>query len=59
MERDSGEILDKTVKEEISQNLADKQGFLEMAGIQNGLYHSEEWRVLERNENFMIGESQV
>ena len=57
MERVSGEVLDKTVREEISQNLPDKQGYLQMTGIQNGLYHSEEWRVLERNDNFMLGEN--
>ena len=56
MERVSGEVLDKTVREEISQNLPDKQGYLQMTGIQNGLYHSEEWRVIERNQNFMLGE---
>ena len=57
MERESGEVLDKSVIEEISQNLPDKQGYLEMTGIQNGLFHSEEWRVLERNDNFMLGEN--
>ena len=57
MERVSGEVLDKKVREEITQNLPDKQGYLQMTGIQNGLYHSEEWRVLERNENFMLGEN--
>ena len=57
MERTSGEILDKSVREEISQNLPDKQGYLEMNGIQNGLFHSEEWRVMERDENFMLGEN--
>ena len=57
MERESGEVLDKSVIEEISQNLPEKQGYLEMTGIQNGLFHSEEWRVLERNDNFMLGEN--
>ena len=50
----SGEILDKSVLEEIIQDNQDKQGFLQMSGIQNGLFHSEEWRVLEINQNFMI-----
>ena len=56
MERASGEVLNKTVREEIYQNLPEKQGYLQMTGIQNGLYHSEEWRVIERNQNFMLGE---
>ena len=57
MERTSGEILDKSVVEEIWQNLPEKQGFLQMTGIQNGLFHSEEWRIMERNDNFMLGEN--
>ena len=57
MERTSGEILDKSVMEEIWQNLPEKQGYLQMTGIQNGLFHSEEWRIIERNDNFMLGES--
>lgn len=56
VERTSGEILDKSVKEEISQNLPEKQGYLQMTGIQNGLFHSEEWRVMERNDNFMLAQ---
>ena len=56
VERVSGEILDKSVMEEITQSNPDKQGFLQMSGIQNGLFHSEEWRVLEINQNFMIGQ---
>ena len=70
MERDSGEVKNKTVLEDISQNLPEKEGFLEMSGIQNGnlvpfyeksltcwkgLFHSEEWRILEKNKNFMLG----
>ena len=46
-----------TVMEEIWQNLPEKQGYLQMTGIQNGLFHSEEWRIIERNDNFMLGES--
>ena len=56
VERLSGEILDKSVLEEITQDNQDKQGFLQMSGIQNGLFHSEEWRVLEINQNFMISQ---
>jgi len=56
VERISGEVVDKTVLEEISQNLGDKEGFLQMSGIQNGLYHEEEWRILHRNKNFMLAE---
>ena len=36
VERDSGEVRNKTVLEDISQNLPEKEGFLEMSGIQNG-----------------------
>ena len=58
VERVSGEILDKSVTEEITQENQHKQGFLQMSGIQNGLFHSEEWRVLEINQNFMISQFQ-
>ena len=56
VERVSGEILNKSVMEEITQSNPNKQGFLQMSGIQNGLFHSEEWRVLEINRNFMISQ---
>ena len=56
VEKVSGEILDKSVMEEITQENQKKQGFLQMSGIQNGLSHSEEWRVLEINQNFMISQ---
>ena len=56
VERVSGEIVDKSVLEEIMQDNQDKQGFLQMNGIHDGLFHSEEWRVLEINQNFMIGQ---
>ena len=56
VERVSGEILNKSVMEEITQSNPNKQGFLQMSGIQNGLFHSEEWRVLEIKQNFMIGQ---
>ena len=59
MERVSGEIVDKSVLEEIVQDNQHKQGFLQMSGIQNGLFHSEEWRVLEINQNFMISEEYI
>ena len=48
--------MDKSVLEEIIQDNQDKQGFLQMSGIHDGLFHSEEWRVLEINQNFMIGQ---
>merc|ERR1719450_1682177 len=54
VEKLSGEVINKTVMEEIFQNLPAKQGFLQMAGTQNGLYHEEEWRILELNNNFII-----
>ena len=56
VERLTGEIIDKSVIEEITQSNPDKQGFLQMSGVQNGLFHSEEWRVLEINRNFMISQ---
>ena len=56
VEKVSGEILDKSVTEEITQENQKKQGFLQMSGIQNGLFHSEQWRVLEINQNFMISQ---
>ena len=52
----SGEIVEKSVLEEIVQDNQDKQGFLQMSGIHDGLFHSEEWRVLEINQNFMISQ---
>ena len=52
----SGEIVDKSVVEEITQDNQDKQGFLQMSGLHDGLFHSEEWRVLEINQNFLISE---
>jgi len=56
VEKDSGELKDKTVLEDVHQNVPEKQGFLQLSGIQNGLFHSEEWRILERNKDFMIAE---
>ena len=56
VERLTGEIIDKSVIEEITQSNPHKQGFLQMSGVQNGLFHSEEWRVLEINRNFMISQ---
>ena len=48
--------MDKSVLEVIVQENQDKQGFLQMSGIHDGLFHSEEWRVLEINQNFMISQ---
>ena len=36
VEKDSGELKDKTVLEDVHQNLPEKQGFLQLSGIQNG-----------------------
>ena len=36
VEKDSGELKDKTVLEDVHQNVPEKQGFLQMSGIQNG-----------------------
>ena len=50
VEKASGEVLVKTMREDISKNLPDKLGFLQMTGMQNGWYHSEEWRVESNRE---------
>ena len=49
-----GDTVNKTVIEHIEQPDADKQGLLIFGGIQNGLFHSERWRILEFNSEFMI-----
>ena len=49
--------MDKTVIEHISTPQETKQGFMEFSGVQNGLWHSEHWRVIHINKEFFIGES--
>ena len=41
-----GDTVNKTVIEHISQPDPSKEGLLILSGIQNGLFHSERWRVL-------------
>ena len=55
VEKLDGSILDKTVIEYIEMPLETKQGFMEFSGIQNGLWHSEHWRVLDINKDYFIG----
>ena len=54
VDRVFGDTVNKTVIEHIEQPDPDKQGLLLFGGIQNGLFHSERWRVLEFNSEFMI-----
>jgi len=56
VEKLDGSILDKTVIEYIEVPLETKQGFMEFSGIQNGLWHSEHWRVIEINKDYFIAE---
>ena len=51
--------MDKTVIEYIEMPLKTKQGFMEFSGIQNGLWHSEHWRVVHINKDYFIGEKQT
>ena len=39
----------------IEMPLETKQGFMEFSGIQNGLWHSEHWRVVHINKDYIIG----
>ena len=50
-----GSTVDKTVIEFIEMPLETKQGFMEFSGIQNGLWHSEHWRVVHINKDYIIG----
>ena len=47
--------MDKTVIEFIEMPLETKQGFMEFSGIQNGLWHSEHWRVVHITKDYIIG----
>ena len=59
VEKLDGNIVDKTVIEYIEMPLDTKQGFMEFSGIQNGLWHSEHWRVIQINNDYFIGEKQM
>ena len=58
VEKLDGSILDKTVIEYIEIPLQRKQGFMEFSGIQNGLWHSEHWKVIDINKDYFIGKQQ-
>jgi len=51
-----GDIADKLVIEYISQPIKGEPGQLEFGGVQNGLWHSEQWRIVTFNKEFMIAE---
>ena len=55
VEKNTGEVVDKIVIEYIAQPVKNKPGLLELSGIQNGLWHSEQWRILNISDHFMIG----
>ena len=59
VEKLDGSIVDKTVIEYIETPLETKQGFMEFSGTQNGLWHSEHWRVIQINNDYFIGEKQM
>jgi len=46
VDRIFGDTVNKTVIETITQPDPTKEGLLELSGIQNGLFHSERWRIL-------------
>ena len=46
VERDAGDRVDKRVVEFIEQKDENEEGVLSLSGIQNGLMHEEEWRVV-------------
>ena len=49
-----GDTVNKSVIEHIEQPSPEEQGLLLLEGTQNGLYHSEQWRILELTKDFMI-----
>ena len=51
VERDDGERVDKRVVELIEQKNENEEGVLRLSGIQNGLMHEEEWRVVAANRS--------
>jgi len=54
VDRVFGDTVNKTVIEHIEQPDAEKEGLLIFGGVQNGLFHSERWRILEFDGEFMI-----
>jgi len=54
VDRDVGDTVQKRVIMYIQQPHTDKQGQLALSGIQNGLYHEEEWRVLARHGEWIL-----
>jgi len=54
VDRVFGDTVNKTVIEYIEQPDGDKEGLLIFGGYQNGLYHSERWRILKFDKQFMI-----
>ena len=51
VEREEGDIVSKRVVEFIEQKNNNEEGVLSLSGIQNGLMHEEEWRVLAENSD--------
>lgn len=49
VEREDGEIVSKRVVELIEQKNKNEEGVLSLSGIQNGLMHEEEWRLVAVN----------
>jgi len=49
VEREEGDIVSKRVVEFIEQKNKNEEGVLSLSGIQNGLMHEEEWRVVAEN----------
>ena len=54
VERDDGTIVDKRVIELIEQKDDKREGALSLSGVQNGLMHEEEWRVVAMNKDHDI-----
>jgi len=51
VEKDTGETVDKRVVEFIEQKNENEEGVLGLSGIQNGLMHEEEWRVVAEDKS--------
>ena len=51
VEREAGDRVDKRVVEFIEQKDENEEGVLSLSGIQNGLMHEEEWRVVAVNRS--------
>ena len=54
MAREAGDTVDRRVVEDIHQRDPDIQGVLALSGVQNGLFHEEEWRVLARKGDWLV-----